>query len=109
MVIKKKFNKETSFMWETEFRWNSALIKSIQTLYTDQLRAGRLVLLNDIYDGLGMERTLEGCVYGWSPSESSSISLTMYNTKDGSIDILFSPYFILPDFKKEKETGSEVH
>jgi hypothetical protein len=51
--------------WSNHPLDNRTFIQVQQTWANDRLRAYGYLLLNDVYDSLGMERTKEGCVVGW--------------------------------------------
>lgn len=51
--------------WSPHHFDNRAFIELQQQFANDRLRARGHVMLNDVYDSLGMERTPEGCVVGW--------------------------------------------
>lgn len=48
-------NPETNLLW----------LKAMQASFTTQLRTKGHVFLNEVYDALGLERTVEGAVVGW--------------------------------------------
>jgi hypothetical protein len=51
--------------WNPEPFYNLAFLRSQQNFANDKLRAKGHILLNDVYDSLGMERTTAGAVVGW--------------------------------------------
>jgi len=60
-----RFFDETNSLWKHEPSYNRAFLHSQQTYANDLLRARGHVLLNDIYDALGFDRTSAGAVVGW--------------------------------------------
>lgn len=56
---------ESNINWQSVRSYNLMFIQAQQAYANDRLRAKGYVLLNDVYQALGMERTKEGCVVGW--------------------------------------------
>lgn len=52
--------------WVPNKEHNLFFIHVQQNLYNDLLRARGHVLLNDVLDGMGFPRTLEGAIVGWA-------------------------------------------
>lgn len=52
--------------WVPNKEHNLFFIHGHQNLYNDLLRARGHVLLNDVLDGMGFPRTLEGAIVGWA-------------------------------------------
>lgn len=61
-----KFFDEYSTSWSREPMYNLMFLKAQQNYANDRLRAKGHLLLNDVYDSLGIDRTKEGCVVGWT-------------------------------------------
>ena len=55
----------TTREWKPQPEYNIAYIKCQQEFANQRLQAKGYVILNDVYDALGLERTKEGCVVGW--------------------------------------------
>lgn len=51
--------------WNRTPEYNFLFLRGIQQMANDQLRSRGFLLLNDVYDDLGLERTQAGCVVGW--------------------------------------------
>lgn len=64
--IYSKFFDEYSTSWSREPMYNLMFLKAQQNYANDRLRAKGHLLLNDVYDSLGLDRTKEGCVVGWT-------------------------------------------
>ena len=60
-----RFFDESNRNWDRNYSYNRSFLRCQQQFANDLLRARGHVLLNDVYDMLGMERTKEGCVVGW--------------------------------------------
>lgn len=56
---------ETSSSWQRAPGYNQVFIRAQQSYANDLLQARGHVLLNDVYDMLGLSRTKEGTVVGW--------------------------------------------
>jgi hypothetical protein len=59
------FDQVTSRAWKQNADYNKMYIQCQQSHANERLLAKGYVLLNDVYQLLGMERTKEGCVVGW--------------------------------------------
>lgn len=59
------FDDTTSQSWQTDPDYNLMFLNANQKYANDMLRARGFVLLNDVYDSLGLSRTKAGCVVGW--------------------------------------------
>lgn len=51
--------------WNPTPEYNIAFLRAQQNYWNDQLAVKGYVLLNDVYDALGLERTSAGAVVGW--------------------------------------------
>lgn len=59
-------------------------LKACETLANNKLKAMGHLLLNDVYDMLGYERTKYGCMYGWiyDPTNEYKIDFGLYDLRD---------------------------
>lgn len=62
-----KENAPSTFQQRADY--NLTFLQAHQNMANHRLESRGYVLLNDIFDGLGMERTPEGCVVGWLRDE----------------------------------------
>jgi hypothetical protein len=60
-----RFFDEHNRRWQKDPHYNQMFLQCQQNYANDLLRARGHVLLNDVYDLLGLERSPEGCVVGW--------------------------------------------
>ena len=60
-----KFFDEFSTSWRRDPERNVIFLRSQQNYANDRLQARGHLMLNDVYDMLGIERTKAGCVVGW--------------------------------------------
>ncbi len=60
-----RFFDEGNKNWHQNWTYNRQFLKCQEQYANDLLRARGHLLLNDVYDMLGMDRTKEGCVVGW--------------------------------------------
>lgn len=60
-----RFFDESNPNWDKNWTYNSHFIKCQEQWANDMLRARGHVLLNDVYDMLGIPRSKAGCVVGW--------------------------------------------
>lgn len=64
----KQFNRmfdETNLNWHRDPKVNYLFLKGVQRHMNNLLGIRGHVLINDVYDALGFERTGAGCIYGW--------------------------------------------
>lgn len=60
------FDRDTApHAWQPVPEYNFMFIRANQNSANQQLQTKGFVLLNDVYDGLGLDRTTEGCIIGW--------------------------------------------
>lgn len=59
------FDEVTSTNWEPNWQFNQMFLRTQQNYMNDLLRSRGHVMLNEVYDALGMERSKEGFVVGW--------------------------------------------
>lgn len=59
------WDKDTSTTWSPQPDYNLVTLRSHQNYMNNMLQMRGYVLLNDVYDALGLERTKAGCVVGW--------------------------------------------
>lgn len=60
-----KFFDEYNKNWQKEAEYNMLFLRTQQQYANHMLHARGHVLLNDVYDSLGIERTKAGCIVGW--------------------------------------------
>jgi hypothetical protein len=60
-----KFFDETNVNWRKTPSYNMVFLRSQQQYANDMLHTRGHVLLNDVYDSIGIPRTTEGAVVGW--------------------------------------------
>jgi hypothetical protein len=51
--------------WQRFPEYNFLFLRAIQNMANDRLNSRGFLLLNDVYDDLGVDRTTAGCVVGW--------------------------------------------
>lgn len=61
-----KFFDESAEEWSRDSEYNYAFLLKLQRQMNDLLTVKGHVLLNDVYDSLGLPRTKAGCVVGWT-------------------------------------------
>lgn len=77
-----KFFDEHNKNWVQNPEYNLMFLRATQTYMNDRLFAKGHVLLNDVYDALGMDRTKAGCVVGWVKGNADDyIDFGVFDTK----------------------------
>jgi hypothetical protein len=78
---------ETNRNWENVGMKNQTFLMSVQNHMNNKLRLKGYVLLNDVYDALGMQRTTAGASVGWVKGEGDGkidfITTGPMNRRDG--------------------------
>lgn len=76
-----KFFDEGSTQWDRTPEYNLVFLKCQQEYANQRLQARGHLLLNDVYDSLGIERTSAGCVVGWKISKDGDnfVDFGMYD------------------------------
>lgn len=59
------WDKDSSTTWSPQPDYNLVTLRAHQAYMNNVLNTKGHVLLNDVYDALGLERTKAGCVVGW--------------------------------------------
>lgn len=68
----KRFNKYSRFFdeynpeWKNDPHYNLTFLTMQQTVWTDKLKADKVVFLNDVYNSLGFEKIPAGQYLGWA-------------------------------------------
>lgn len=86
-----RFFDETNPLWSPVPAYNKIFLQSQQRYANDKLIARGHIFLNEIYDGLGIERTPEGSVVGWVISEDGDncVDFGIFNPNSpGAIDFV---------------------
>lgn len=86
-----KFDREAR-NWSEDQRVNQYFLKTIQSYMNDRLRARGHVFLNEVYDELGMPRTIYGQLNGWLLVNGKDVGFEVLGepNEDGSIILKFS-------------------
>jgi hypothetical protein len=77
------FDKVNSESWSKDPGYNQMFLRSSQSYANDLLRARGYVLLNDVLDMLGIDRTRAGCVVGWVLDGGNSDNYIDFGVFDG--------------------------
>lgn len=97
-----RFFDDTNQNWVRRAESNLVFLKAAQAFANNQLHSRGHVLLNDIYDALGFERTKAGCVLGWTLDDAGDgyIDFGMYNPQSERARMFVNgdEYSILLDF-----------
>lgn len=64
-IYARLFDETNSRNWNRTHQYNQVFLQAQQNWANDRLRAQGFLLLNDVYEMLGFERSKEGCVVGW--------------------------------------------
>jgi hypothetical protein len=86
---------EYNALWQPTPSMNEAFLRAQQEYANLQLNAKGYILLNDVYQALGFERTTEGCVVGWLRRNRGG--------KDGYVDFGLGDWPTAEDFATGRE------
>lgn len=73
------FDEVTSNNWSSDPGYNRIFLQAQENYANDLLASRGHVFLNDIFDGLGMQRTAAGSVVGWIAEEGAHVDFGMRN------------------------------
>lgn len=79
-----KFFDQNNVNWSPQPEYNLLFLRANQNYANEKLQSQGYILLNDVYDGLGMDRTKEGCVVGWvkgSKDGDDYVDFGVFDTK----------------------------
>lgn len=97
-----KFFDESNPNWVRNAEYNLMFLKGVQSHMNDTLRVKRWVLLNDVYDAIGIPRTREGAIVGWVIGNEGDnfIDFDIYNfsSERARMFVNGDEYSILLDF-----------
>lgn len=79
------FDEVTSRSWKPNADYNKMYIQCQQSFANEKLMAQGYLLLNDVFDLLGMERTSAGCVVGWVKGHGDDFVDFGLHDKNGDI------------------------
>lgn len=61
--------------WSMNFNYNSIFLTAQLAYQNDRLKSMSFLTVNDVFDALGLERTREGMVYGWTSDEAINFGI----------------------------------
>lgn len=73
------FDEVNSNNWSSDPGYNRIFLQAQENYANDMLASRGHVFLNDIFDGLGMERTAAGAVVGWIAEEGAHVDFGLHN------------------------------
>lgn len=73
------FDEVNSNNWSSDPGYNRIFLQAQENYANDMLASRGHVFLNDIFDGLGMERTAAGAVVGWIAEEGAHVDFGLRN------------------------------
>lgn len=83
------WSKDTTQSWSPQMDYNLVTLQARQQYANDMLRLKGHVLLNDVYDSLGLDRTKAGCVVGWVKGHGDDyIDFGIFDHPDRFIDFM---------------------
>lgn len=86
-----RFYDEKAKNWSPEPEYNLVFLQATQNFHNDLLKARGHVFLNEVYDALGIPRSIEGSIVGWvlGPDNDNYIDFGMFDpNKPDSIDFI---------------------
>lgn len=77
------WDRDTSTSWSPQADYNLVTLRAHQAYMNDVLQRKGHVLLNDVFDALGLERTKAGCVVGWVKEHGDNyIDFGLFNDRN---------------------------
>lgn len=93
--------------WQRETIHNTLFLKMIQNHMNEMLQIRGHVLLNDVYDALGVQRTRSGAVLGWfKESKQNYVNIEVVQLPDGNLRIEFETDGNILDYLPEDEDAA---
>jgi hypothetical protein len=81
--IYSRFFDKNSKSWNRNPEYNVVFLRSQQNYFNDLLHSRGHVFLNEVYDGLGLERSKQGAVVGWIKGEGDDyIDFNVFDSAD---------------------------
>lgn len=107
----RKFD-ERCVNWDRSPEFNKHFIKNVQTLCNEVLFLKGYLFLNEVYELLGLEKTMEGQIYGWAHDVSEPGDYyvdfgDLIPDKNGSITLTFRTDGIIIGLKILKRESGE--
>lgn len=101
----RKFSSQTTNEWHPNHELNRNFIECSQRYANHKLNADGFVMLNDVYDALGLERSTAGAVVGWvlNGDGDGFIDFGMYMNKDNAQFMIGDEYDVWLDFNVDGE------
>lgn len=89
--------------WESNNEYNLLFLKSRQNHLNDLLRIKKRIFLNEVYESLGLPRTVAGQIVGWTyneerPTGDNYIDFGIYASNQNYSDFIYNNDAILLDF-----------
>jgi len=94
---------EYNINWQRMPSSNETFLKAHREYANAKLRSQGYLLLNDVYDALGFEKTKEGCVVGWVYGHRRDQLLNDGGTSDGYVDFGVGDWPTAEDFALGRE------
>ena len=70
--------------WHPDMQANLLFVSAMQSYYNDLLRTRGHVFLNEVLDGLGMDRTSDGAIQGWLIGEAYQCFIDLHVSDQNS-------------------------
>lgn len=93
-----RFYDESSPNWSSHPEYNLMFLLSEQQFANEKLKARGHLLLNDVYEALGLPRTKAGAVVGWVYDPENNVNGD--NFVDFGLEVVDDPKFVLEDVKR---------
>lgn len=83
------WSKDTSTSWSPQADYNLVTLRAHQSYANETLRLRGHVMLNDVYDMLGLDRTPDGFIVGWVKGNGNDfIDFGIFDREDRFIDFM---------------------
>lgn len=84
--------------WSSRDRLNRSFINQLIRYFNSNLDIGRHVMMNDVFETLGMARISEGYLVGWRPGSRVRIQIEERDENGGYLLKIITDGIIIDDF-----------
>lgn len=94
IIVKKVFGQETSRNWSPDQQINDLFLRTVLNFMADRLKTHGHLFLNEVFDQIGLARTRQGQLVGWTYSADAPKKLYWeydISSEEPDIAMMFFP------------------